>query len=167
MTPTQARLAAERKARLDRMNQASLQHFDRCYDEAQKYLASLPIPKPPEPEIVPPDPQDDLTWSRPMPLKIIMIQKAVAEHFGINRAMLLRRTNRRIIAFPRQVAMFMIHELLPQNSYPQIGRFFGGRDHTTVLYAVRSIKERLTVDAALAIRVRTLRTALAHLKAGA
>lgn len=98
-----------------------------------------------------------------MPLKVIMIQKAVADQFGVSRAMFFKPTRRRLVAFPRQVAMFLIHELLKM-SYPQIGRCFGGKDHTTVLYGVRLIKERLETDAGLAIQVHTLRKALAHLK---
>lgn len=68
------------------------------------------------------------------------IQKMVAEYFKIRTSDLSSSSRSRNLARPRQIAMSLAKELTT-NSYPEIGRAFGGRDHTTVLYAVRKIKE--------------------------
>ena len=71
------------------------------------------------------------------------IQEAVARHYAISIDALVgeRRTKR--IVVPRQVAMYLCRELT-DSSLPAIGRAFGGRDHTTVLYAVQKISGLLT-----------------------
>ncbi len=68
------------------------------------------------------------------------IQKTVAEYFSIRTSELLSSTRSRAIARPRQIAMTLAKELT-SHSLPEIGRAFGGRDHTTVLYATRKIAE--------------------------
>ncbi|HLK26183.1 MAG TPA: chromosomal replication initiator protein DnaA [Caulobacteraceae bacterium] len=72
------------------------------------------------------------------------IQKAVAEHYGLKQADLLSERRNRAIARPRQAGMWLAKQLTTR-SLPDIGRRFGGRDHTTVLHAVRRI-EALRVD---------------------
>jgi len=67
------------------------------------------------------------------------IQKTVAEYFKIKVADLFSKKRTRVIARPRQVAMWLAKDLTSQ-SYPSIGDAFGGRDHTTVLHAVRTIE---------------------------
>lgn len=83
------------------------------------------------------------------------IQKAVAEHYGMKQADLLSERRTRAIARPRQAAMYLA-KTLTTRSYPDIGRRFGGRDHTTVLHAVRTIERLIGEDAALARDVETL-----------
>jgi len=68
------------------------------------------------------------------------IQKTVAEYYKIRIADLLSKRRSRSIARPRQVAMALAKELTNQ-SLPEIGDAFGGRDHTTVLHACRRVKE--------------------------
>ncbi len=68
------------------------------------------------------------------------IQKTVAEYFNIRTSDLFSATRSRNIVRPRQIAMALAKELT-NNSLPEIGRAFGGKDHTTVLYAVRKIEE--------------------------
>ncbi|QEL63477.1 chromosomal replication iniciator protein [Oryzomicrobium terrae] len=68
------------------------------------------------------------------------IQKTVAEYYKIKVADLYSKKRTRIIARPRQVAMWLAKDLTP-HSYPAIGDAFGGRDHTTVLHAVRTIED--------------------------
>jgi hypothetical protein len=63
-----------------------------------------------------------------------MIQKAVAEHFGLKQADLISERRARAVARPRQVAMWLAKQITTR-SLPDIGRRFGGRDHTTVLHA--------------------------------
>ncbi len=66
------------------------------------------------------------------------VLRAVAECFQLQPAQLKQKTNARNIAYPRQVAMYLIKELT-QSSLPEIGRMFGGKHHTTVLHSVHKI----------------------------
>lgn len=76
--------------------------------------------------------------------RIDEIQRAICEHFGVSYADLIssRRTQR--VVMPRQVGIYICRLLTPR-SFPEIGKRFGGRDHTTVLHAVRKI-ERLRAE---------------------
>jgi chromosomal replication initiator protein len=73
------------------------------------------------------------------------IQTAVCEHFGLSTDDLLSASRAARVAWPRQLAMYLARELTGQ-SLPAIGRDFGGRDHTTVLYACRRAARRLEDD---------------------
>ncbi|WP_293321475.1 chromosomal replication initiator protein DnaA [Phenylobacterium sp.] len=77
------------------------------------------------------------------------IQKAVAEHFGLTQADLLSERRARAVARPRQAAMWIAKQITTR-SLPDIGRRFGGRDHTTVLHAVRRIEALKAEDPSLA-----------------
>ena len=66
------------------------------------------------------------------------VLRAVAEQFQLQPAQLKQKTNARQIAYPRQIAMYLIKELT-QSSLPEIGRMFGGKHHTTVLHSVQKI----------------------------
>jgi chromosomal replication initiator protein len=68
------------------------------------------------------------------------IQRTVAEYYKIRTSDLLSSKRSRTIARPRQVAMTLA-KVLTNHSLPEIGAAFGGRDHTTVLYATRKIAE--------------------------
>src|SRR6202047_1522534 len=70
---------------------------------------------------------------------IEQIQKRVGEHFGLRAQDLKVRSNSKQIAFPRQVAMFLVKQLTSA-SLPEIGRQFGGKHHTTVLHAINKIE---------------------------
>lgn len=76
------------------------------------------------------------------------IQKAVADFYSIKVADMYSKKRPANIARPRQIAMFMAKELT-QKSLPEIGELFGGRDHTTVLHAVRKITEERSHDSQL------------------
>lgn len=65
--------------------------------------------------------------------------KVVAEHYQMQPSQLKQKSNQRHIAFPRQVAMYIVKELTPA-SLPEIGRAFGGKHHTTVLHSVQKIE---------------------------
>ncbi|MRD73542.1 chromosomal replication initiator protein DnaA [Rhodocyclus tenuis] len=73
------------------------------------------------------------------------IQKTVADYYKIKVADLFSKKRTRVIARPRQVAMWLAKDLTSQ-SYPAIGDAFGGRDHTTVLHAVRTIESLRAKD---------------------
>jgi chromosomal replication initiator protein len=83
------------------------------------------------------------------------IQRAVAEHYGLKKDDLLSERRTRSVARPRQAAMYLAKQLTTR-SYPDIGRRFGGRDHTTVLHAVRRIEALMVEDAGLAQDVEIL-----------
>ncbi len=76
------------------------------------------------------------------------IQKATSEHYGMKQADLLSERRNRAVARPRQAAMWLAKQLTTR-SLPDIGRRFGGRDHTTVLHAVRRIEALRAEDSAL------------------
>ncbi len=73
------------------------------------------------------------------------IQKTVAEYFKTRTSDLISNKRSRAIARPRQIAMSLSKELT-NHSLPEIGESFGGRDHTTVLYGIRKIKELQGID---------------------
>ena len=77
------------------------------------------------------------------------IQKVVAEHYALKQADLMSERRARAIARPRQVAMWLAKQITTR-SLPDIGRRFGGRDHTTVLHAVRRIEALKADDPVLA-----------------
>jgi chromosomal replication initiator protein len=83
------------------------------------------------------------------------IQKAAAEHFGLKQADLLSERRTRAVTRPRQIAMYVCKQLTTR-SYPDIGRRFGGRDHTTVIHAVKRIEELSASDDQIARDVEAL-----------
>ncbi len=82
----------------------------------------------------------DMLAAQDKQVTIENIQKTVAEYYKIRTSELLSSTRSRTIARPRQIAMSLAKELT-NHSLPEIGNAFGGRDHTTVLYATRKIAE--------------------------
>jgi chromosomal replication initiator protein len=92
------------------------------------------------------------------------IQDAVCLHYNVTRALLLSARRARFIARPRQVAMWLCRDLT-RHSTLQIGRWFGGRDHTTILHGVSVIARLMEVDPDLAADVAALRAGLATLTA--
>jgi chromosomal replication initiator protein len=87
------------------------------------------------------------------------IQKRVAEHFRIRISDMHSARRSRAVARPRQVAMYLAKQLTPR-SLPEIGRKFGGRDHTTVMHAVRKIEELRASDGSLSEDIDLLRRML-------
>ena len=90
----------------------------------------------------------DLLRANDRRVTIEEIQKRVAEHFNIKIADMHSARRARAVARPRQVAMYLAKQLTSR-SLPEIGRKFGGRDHTTVMHAVRKIEELRATDAEL------------------
>jgi chromosomal replication initiator protein len=83
------------------------------------------------------------------------IQKRVAEHFNVRFIDMQSQRRARDIARPRQVAMYLC-KMLTERSLPEIGRKFGGRDHTTVIHAIRRIEALSQADKGLAEDIRIL-----------
>ena len=92
--------------------------------------------------------RDLIRTHEPKRVKIEDIQKLVASHYSVSRADILSSRRTAAVVKPRQVAMFLAKILTPR-SLPEIGRRFGGRDHTTVLHAVRKIEGLLQSDPGL------------------
>lgn len=89
------------------------------------------------------------------PISIETIQKKVAEHYNIKLADMSSTKKDKVSSSARHVAMY-ISKQLTNSSLPEIGRKFGKRDHTTVLYSVRKIEERLRKDQLLENDIRIL-----------
>lgn len=101
----------------------------------------------------------DLLRSHDRRITIDEIQRKVAEHFNIRLSDMHSARRARQVARPRQVAMYLAKQLTAR-SLPEIGRKFGGRDHTTVMHAVRKIEELSNDDVTFAQDIEILRRAL-------
>jgi len=88
------------------------------------------------------------------------ILKKTCEYYKIRQVDILSQNRQRAIARPRQMAMYLCKRLT-QRSLPEIGRKFGGRDHTTILYGVRKIEELMQTDNQIAEDAELLRRMLA------
>jgi chromosomal replication initiator protein len=102
----------------------------------------------------------DLVRSRePKRVKIEDIQKLVASHYNVTRADILSSRRTANVVLPRQIAMFL-SKTLTMRSLPEIGRRFGGRDHTTVLHAVRKIDALARKDTMINEEIELLKRTL-------
>ncbi len=88
-------------------------------------------------------------------ITVDQIQKRVAEHFDIRLADMSSKRRQNSIAYPRQVAMYLSRELT-SSTLKEIGEFFGGKDHGTVIHAYKLIKNRMENDAPLRHLIRHL-----------
>ena len=88
-------------------------------------------------------------------ISIDEIQTRVSDHYRIRKAEMTSARRAREVARPRQVAMYLSKQLTPR-SLPEIGRRFGGRDHTTVIHAVKQIEKRRAQDPELDSDIRLL-----------
>ncbi len=106
--------------------------------------------------------QETLSDSRYMAgqrLTVDRIQRAVCEEFGVTLTDMVSKRRARQIARPRQVAMYLSKKLT-KRSLPDIGRRFGGRDHTTVMHAVKRIDELRADDVDFNNQIETVETVL-------
>jgi chromosomal replication initiator protein len=103
--------------------------------------------------------RDLIRPQEPKRVKIEDIQRVVARQYNVSRADLLSSRRTANVVRPRQVAMYLA-KTLTLRSLPEIGRRFGGRDHTTVLHAVRKIENLVTTDGALAEEIELLKRQL-------
>ena len=88
-------------------------------------------------------------------IKIDDILKIVGRHFNVGRTDLLSPRRARSVVVPRQIGMYLAKKMTAR-SLPEIGRRFGGRDHSTVLHAVRKIEDQIKTDDKLAREVALL-----------
>jgi chromosomal replication initiator protein len=87
----------------------------------------------------------DLIRSSERRISIDDIQRVVIDHFRLKMADMHSSSRARNLARPRQIAMYLCKKLTPR-SLPEIGRRFGGRDHTTVMHAIRKVEELIVSD---------------------
>ena len=92
-------------------------------------------------------------------LRVEHIQRAVALYFGLSKLDLLSCRRTINVARPRQIGMYL-SKTLTTKSLPEIGRRFGGRDHTTILHGVRKIESLLPIDNKLRSDVASIRASL-------
>lgn len=92
-------------------------------------------------------------------LTIEEIQRKVAEHYNVRLSDMIGPKRLRVIARPRQVAMYLAKQMTSR-SLPEIGRRFGGRDHTTIMHGIRKIEELMAGDTQLADDVQLLKRLL-------
>ena len=101
----------------------------------------------------------DLLRAHDRRITIDEIQRKVAEHYNLRLTDMHSARRARNVARPRQIAMYLAKQLTAR-SLPEIGRKFGGRDHTTVMHAVRKVEELIEQDAQIAQDTDILRRAL-------
>ena len=101
----------------------------------------------------------DLLRANDRRVSIDEIQKKVAEHYTIKLADMHSARRSRTVARPRQVAMYLCKQLTTR-SLPEIGRKFGGRDHTTVIHAVKKVEELRSIDSSFDEDIELLRRML-------
>lgn len=101
----------------------------------------------------------DLLRSNNRKISIDEIQRKVCENYGLRMADMQSARRSRNIARPRQVAMYLAKQLTSR-SLPEIGRKFGGRDHTTVMHAVRKIEELSNEDPSFGDEVSLIRRSI-------
>lgn len=101
----------------------------------------------------------DLIRSNDRKVTVEDIQRVVANHFSIKLSDMSSSSRLKQIAFPRQVAMYLAKQLTSL-SFPDVGRKFGGRDHTTVLHSVKKVEELIKNDANFADEIKFLITSI-------
>jgi chromosomal replication initiator protein len=101
----------------------------------------------------------DLLRTADRKVTIDQIKRKVADHYNLRLSDLISARRARVVARPRQVAMFLA-KTLTSKSLPEIGRGFGGRDHTTVIHAVRKVEQLRETDSQLADDIELLRRML-------
>ena len=92
---------------------------------------------------------DDFQGTEPTPLQVTDILQVISRHFGIKLGELVGRKRSRSVTGPRQMAMYLARKLTPL-SLEEIGNHFGGRDHSTVLHAERTIESTRLDDPKMA-----------------
>ena len=98
----------------------------------------------------------------PKPVSPQRIQEVVAEHFNVTVGGLASKRRTKDLTVPRQVAMYLIREILDM-SLIQIGNHFGGRDHSTVIHSIRKVENALHADPAFERKISALREELARI----
>jgi chromosomal replication initiator protein len=103
----------------------------------------------------------DILVEKNRELSIEEIQKAVASHYGLKVADLKSPKRLKALVLPRQLAMYLSRQLTSA-SYPDIGDRFGGKDHSTIIHAIKKIEKTLEEDLQLRGALNAIKTSLTH-----
>ena len=103
--------------------------------------------------------KDLVRGNSPRPPKVEDILRVISKHFGVSKHDILSQRRHRSIVWPRQIGMFLAKQMTAR-SLPEIGRRFGGRDHTTVLHAIRKIEGELKSNSRLRAEIEDLKKLL-------
>lgn len=159
MTSFETRLHTEHKERLARFSAAAIRH-DAIPFEIEELHDSI---EPPEP--APPSPVSDeqireahaLLQSKGLLNQVDIIQRAVLAKFpGVTLSDLRSSRKTAKVVLPRQIGMYLCKELT-NKSFPDIGRRFGGRDHTTIMHAVKKVTKMVRENEVFAQFVNRIR----------
>ena len=85
-----------------------------------------------------------------------LIQKVVCEHFDITIEEIKSSRRQKMYVAPRQIAMYLTRELT-EYSFPEIGSFFGGKDHSTIMHAYEKIKKQISEDENMTYTIKQLK----------
>ncbi|MBM7616956.1 chromosomal replication initiator protein [Weissella uvarum] len=102
---------------------------------------------------------ETMSFKRQRTITVPIIQDTVANYFGVTVSDLNGKKRNKEIVVPRQIAMYLARELT-QDSLPQIGRTFGGKDHTTVMHSTEKIEKKIAEDESLQRQVEEIRQKL-------
>lgn len=89
------------------------------------------------------------------PISIRKIQRMICRHYQVTRYDMLSKRRPANVCWPRQIAMYLA-KTMTLKSYPHIGREFGGKDHTTIIHAVRKVEQKMSEDPLIKDAVETL-----------
>ena len=98
----------------------------------------------------------DLLGSKKKFITLEDVQEVVASRFNVKISELKSKRRTKTLVHPRQIAMFLARELT-DSSFPEIGREFGGKDHTTIIHACRQIEKALDEDTTLQATIESLK----------
>lgn len=104
----------------------------------------------------------DLLKISPKKLSVDAIVTKVAVHYGISEAQLMSKSRAQQIANARQVAIFLAKKLT-QKSYPEIGRMFAGRDHSTIIHSCKKVESLMLISSSFSAEIEALQASLKQL----
>jgi chromosomal replication initiator protein len=103
----------------------------------------------------------DILVEKNRELSIEEIQKVVASHYNIKVSEIKSSRRLKVLVLPRQIAMYLSRQLT-SSSYPEIGDRFGGKDHSTIIHAIKKIEKAMETDYQLTATINNIRNALVH-----
>lgn len=104
----------------------------------------------------------DIVKDHHQPCSIEAVQKLVADYYQIKLSDMKSPRRMKHLAVPRQIAMYLCKKHIPKSSFPEIGRKFGGKDHTTVMHACRKIESVIQESGRMRDEVEFLEKSLVH-----
>tara|TARA_B100001540_G_C15513749_1_gene509284 strand:- start:268 stop:657 length:390 start_codon:yes stop_codon:yes gene_type:complete len=103
--------------------------------------------------------QDLISEEQNRQIMIEDVLRTISGHFNVTKQDILSSRRHKTIVYPRQIGMYLA-KVLTTRSLPEIGRKFGGRDHTTVLHAVRKIEKLIKTNPSIRESITTLENSL-------